>query len=129
MKYILMMNVPRTAYDSFGAWPKKDIEAHIGFMIGLNKALRGSGELVSAEGLADPKEAKIVRAGNDGAPRHPPPVLAASKRQQQQRGKAEGGVQHSSFDNSANAGAYIANWVAENLGGRVALAAGAPGAE
>jgi hypothetical protein len=32
----------------------------------------------------------------------------------------EGGVQHSSFDNSANAGAYIADWVAETLGGRVA---------
>jgi dienelactone hydrolase len=29
----------------------------------------------------------------------------------------EGGVQHSSFDNSANAGQYIADWVAENLGG------------
>lgn len=29
----------------------------------------------------------------------------------------EGGVQHSSFDNSANAGAYIADWVAETLGG------------
>ena len=28
------------------------------------------------------------------------------------------GVQHSSFDNSANAGAYIADWVAEVLGGR-----------
>lgn len=33
----------------------------------------------------------------------------------------EGGVQHSSFDNSANAGAYIADWVAESLGGRTAL--------
>lgn len=32
----------------------------------------------------------------------------------------EGGVQHSSFDNSSNAGAYIADWVAENLGGRTA---------
>ncbi|TWD50668.1 prolyl oligopeptidase family protein [Agrobacterium vitis] len=30
-----------------------------------------------------------------------------------------GGVQHSSFDNSANAGAYIADWVAETLGGRI----------
>lgn len=29
-----------------------------------------------------------------------------------------GGVQHSSFDNSANAGAYIADWVAEVLGGK-----------
>ncbi|WP_077035457.1 S9 family peptidase [Pelomonas sp. KK5] len=33
----------------------------------------------------------------------------------------EGGVQHSSFDNSANAGAYIADWVAETLGGRTSL--------
>ncbi|WP_237152231.1 alpha/beta hydrolase family protein [Oryzibacter oryziterrae] len=32
----------------------------------------------------------------------------------------EGGVQHSSFDNSANAATYIADWVAETLGGRVA---------
>ena len=32
----------------------------------------------------------------------------------------EGGVQHSSFDNSINAGHYIADWVAENLGGRTA---------
>lgn len=31
-----------------------------------------------------------------------------------------GGVQHASFDNSANAGAYIADWVAEVLGGRTA---------
>jgi dipeptidyl aminopeptidase/acylaminoacyl peptidase len=36
----------------------------------------------------------------------------------------EGGVQHSSFDNSANAGAYIADWVAEVLGGRTALRTG-----
>jgi fermentation-respiration switch protein FrsA (DUF1100 family) len=34
----------------------------------------------------------------------------------------EGGVQHSSFDNSANAGAYIADWVAETLGGRTTVA-------
>ncbi|NTX93038.1 S9 family peptidase [Pseudomonas sp. UMA643] len=32
----------------------------------------------------------------------------------------EGGVQHSSFDNSINAGHYIADWVAEMLGGRTA---------
>ncbi|MYM81856.1 prolyl oligopeptidase family serine peptidase [Duganella sp. FT50W] len=33
----------------------------------------------------------------------------------------EGGVQHASFDNSANAGAYIADWVAETLGARTAV--------
>ncbi|MFJ4348706.1 alpha/beta hydrolase family protein [Pseudomonas sp. NPDC089401] len=32
----------------------------------------------------------------------------------------EGGVQHSSFDNSINAGHYIADWVAETLGARTA---------
>src|SRR5262252_8624357 len=68
MKYILMMNCPKNGYDSFGSWPKKDIEAHIGFMIGLNKSLGESGELVSGEGLASPHEAKVVRAGKDGAP-------------------------------------------------------------
>ena len=68
MKYILMMNCPRTGYDTFGSWPKKDIQAHIGFMHSLNKALQESGEFVAAEGLADPKEAKVVRAGKDGAP-------------------------------------------------------------
>ena len=68
MKYILMMHCPKTGYDTFGAWPKKDIQAHIAFMHGVNKDLRESGELVSAEGLADPKQAKIVRAGKDGAP-------------------------------------------------------------
>jgi hypothetical protein len=68
MKYILMMHCPRTGYDSFGSWPKKDIQAHIGFMHSLNKSLRESGEFVSAEGLASPREAKIVRAGADGAP-------------------------------------------------------------
>ena len=30
----------------------------------------------------------------------------------------EGGCQHSSFDNSINAGHYIADWVAQALGGR-----------
>lgn len=33
----------------------------------------------------------------------------------------EGGVQHSSFDNSINAGHYIADWVAETLGARTAI--------
>jgi hypothetical protein len=68
MKYILMMHCPRNGYDSLASWPKEDIKAHIGFMMSLNKGLRETGELVSAEGLASPKEAKRVRAGKDGAP-------------------------------------------------------------
>ncbi len=68
MKYILMMNCPRGGYDTFGAWPKKEIQAHIAFMRGIDKGLRESGEFVSAEGLASPKEATLVRAGKDGEP-------------------------------------------------------------
>jgi len=68
MKYILMMNAPRNAYESIGAWPQEALRAHIGFMLNLNKSLRASGELVSAEGLADPKQAIVVRAGDDGLP-------------------------------------------------------------
>ena len=37
-------------------------------MIGLNKELHQSGELVSAEGLSFPDQAKLVRAGKDGVP-------------------------------------------------------------
>jgi hypothetical protein len=68
MKYILMMNCPKTGYEALAAWPKKDIQAHIAFMCGLNKALGDSGELVSAEGLANPQEAKTVRAAKDRTP-------------------------------------------------------------
>lgn len=68
MKYILMMNCPKTGYDTFGAWPKQAIQAHIAFMRSLNKALKENGEFVSAEGLATPHEAKLVRAGKNGMP-------------------------------------------------------------
>ena len=68
MKYILMMNGTKAGWDSFVQWPKEDIQAHIRFMVDLNKELRQAGELVSADGLAVPAEAKVVRAGKDGAP-------------------------------------------------------------
>jgi hypothetical protein len=68
MKYILMMHCPRTGYESFGAMPTKDLQAHIAFQHELDKSLRESGELVSGEGLADPRQAKLVRAGKNGEP-------------------------------------------------------------
>jgi len=68
MKFMLMMNCPRNGYDEFMTLPKKDIEAHIAFMIGFSKKLRAAGELVGAEGLASPSQAKLVRAGKDGEP-------------------------------------------------------------
>ena len=67
MKYILMMNTMR-AGRGVPPWAQKDLQAHIAFMIGLNKELRQCGELVSAEGLSFPDQAKLVRAGKDGVP-------------------------------------------------------------
>jgi len=52
----------------FPNWSQKDIQAHVTFMMGLNKDLQESGELVGAEGLTWPEQAKLVRAGEDGAP-------------------------------------------------------------
>lgn len=71
MKFILMMAM-KTDQESFSrgimTWPPEDIQAHIQFMMGLNKQLREAGELVSAEGLAWPDQAKLVRADKEGAP-------------------------------------------------------------
>jgi len=67
MKYILMMNTMR-AGQGVPRWAQKDLQAHIAFMIDLNTELRQSGELVSAEGLSFPDQAKLVRAGKDGVP-------------------------------------------------------------
>ena len=69
MRYMLMMNAPRGTGDyAVNAWSPDDLKAHIGFMFALNKELSESGELVGAEGLAAPGEAKIVRAGKNGVP-------------------------------------------------------------
>ena len=68
MKYILMMNCPRNGYEAFGAMPKEDIKANIAFQRKFDQSLRDAGELLSAEGLASPHEARLVRAGKDGTP-------------------------------------------------------------
>ncbi|HSS75386.1 MAG TPA: YciI family protein [Thermoanaerobaculia bacterium] len=68
MKYMLMMNAPGGGPYQIAAWPQKDIQAHIAFMMSLNKKLGAAGELVGAEGLAGPDQARLVRAGRDGKP-------------------------------------------------------------
>jgi hypothetical protein len=68
MKYMLMMNTPGGGPYQIARWPEKDIKAHIAFMKGFAEKLRGAGELVAAEGLSGPDQAKLVRAGKDGKP-------------------------------------------------------------
>lgn len=68
MKYMLMMNTPSGGPYQVASWPQKDLHAHIGFMKTFAQSLAASGELVGAEGLAGPDQAKRVRAGTDGQP-------------------------------------------------------------
>jgi hypothetical protein len=68
MKYMLMMNTPGGGPYQIANWAKKDIQANIGFMIDFAKKLGASGELVAAEGLAGPDQARLVRAGKNGVP-------------------------------------------------------------
>jgi hypothetical protein len=66
MKYMLMMNSPRDGFTQYMSWPKKILEANAAFMEAFNKKLSDAGELVAAEGLGSPEEAKRVRTGSDG---------------------------------------------------------------
>ena len=68
MKYMLMMSFAGKGPYQIASWPERDIKNHIGFMRELNQELQRSGELVGAEGLTAPDQAKLVRAAPDGTP-------------------------------------------------------------
>ncbi|WP_146651840.1 YciI family protein [Labilithrix luteola] len=68
MKYMLMMNTPSGGPYQIASWPEHDIKAHIGFMRDFAKKLKESGELIGAEGLSGPDQAKLVRGDKDGKP-------------------------------------------------------------
>ena len=69
MKFMLMMNAP-SGDGSWGVvnWAPQDFKAMVDFMRNFSKRLKDAGELVGAEGLAAPGQAKLVRAGKNGAP-------------------------------------------------------------
>ena len=68
MKYILMMMGTKAGVDTYRAWSKSDVQAHFAFLQRINKELSESGEFVATQPLAAPDQARIVRAGKDGAP-------------------------------------------------------------
>jgi hypothetical protein len=66
---MLMMHVPGgTGEYQISAWSPEDFKAHIDFMHRFNRELTDAGELVGAEGLTPPGQAKVVRAGRNGVP-------------------------------------------------------------
>lgn len=69
MRYMLMMHTPRGTGDyQINNWSPDDFKAHMAFMHGLNKELNEAGEWVDGQGLTPPGQAKLVRAGKNGAP-------------------------------------------------------------
>jgi hypothetical protein len=68
MKYILLMSGTRAGVDGYHAWSKQDIDAHMAVLQRINKELVESGEFVATQGLADPKEATVVRSERNGVP-------------------------------------------------------------
>ena len=64
MKYMVMMF--GTAEEMFETQSPEWIKEMIGFMIELNGELQASGELVSAEGLVDGTQAKVVKQTDTG---------------------------------------------------------------
>lgn len=68
MKFMLMMQGTKSGWDSLSKWKPEEFKAHVEFMIDFNKQLTQSGELVLAEGLDLPMNAKIVSAKKANAP-------------------------------------------------------------
>jgi hypothetical protein len=68
MKYILLMAGTGPGVESYKAWSKNDIDAHMAVLASINRELAESGEFVATQGLADPGDAKVVRGLKNGEP-------------------------------------------------------------
>lgn len=67
MKFMVQMNVKRGPYQMQG-WSPDDVKRMVNFMHELNRDLKSAGQLVVAEGLVAPDQARIVTANGDGSP-------------------------------------------------------------
>ena len=68
MKYILLMTGTKVGVDTYHAWTKTDVDAHMAVLRSINRELTESGEFVGTEGLAGPEQAKVVRGQKNGMP-------------------------------------------------------------
>ncbi|MFI9504972.1 YciI family protein [Nocardia sp. NPDC052566] len=70
MKYMLLKTYAPTAYcdTPIQDWTPEEIKAHIDFQRMLGEQLAAAGELVDAQGLATPAEARIVVSDGRSAP-------------------------------------------------------------
>jgi hypothetical protein len=68
MKYILLMSGTKTGVDTYQAWTKSDVDAHMAVLQSINQELSESGEFVTTQPLVGPGEAKVVRGQINGMP-------------------------------------------------------------
>jgi hypothetical protein len=70
MRFMLLQNYGEvgSGAPAMPEWTPEDIQAHIEFQIALNAHLAESGELVDAQGLAGPEQARFVESDGTGAP-------------------------------------------------------------
>ena len=68
MKYILLMSGTSAGVEKYLAWSKKDIESHMSVFERIHQQLTESGEFVAKQGLAKPREARVVRGEKNGLP-------------------------------------------------------------
>jgi hypothetical protein len=70
MRFMLLQNYGPVESDCppMPEWSAADIRAHIEFQHALNRELLGRGELVDAQGLAGPEQARRVVSDGTGAP-------------------------------------------------------------
>lgn len=70
MRYMLLQNYGGVEADiqPMTEWSPEDVRAHIDFQQALNDELTRQGELVEAQGLAGPDQARFVVSDGTGAP-------------------------------------------------------------
>ncbi len=70
MRFMLLQNYGQveSGCAPMSEWAPDDIRAHVEFQVALNQVLAAQGELIDAQGLAGPDQAKFVVATDVTAP-------------------------------------------------------------
>ncbi|WP_306336673.1 YciI family protein [Streptomyces sp. KL118A] len=76
MKYLVMVQGSQADYEAMSgkpsadgpAWSEKELQAMFAYMGEINNDLAESGELIDAQGLSEPAQARFVSRDKDGRP-------------------------------------------------------------
>ncbi|MEU6819142.1 YciI family protein [Streptomyces atriruber] len=76
MKYLVMVQGSQADYEAMSgkpsadspAWSEKELQAMFAYMGEINNDLAESGELIEAQGLTEPAQARFVSRDKDGRP-------------------------------------------------------------